>query len=93
MERFTWNELKDMHMTYVAARGEASEARRVYNEWFPSQTHTMSRDVCWHQPMSVRRRSFPANRHNTSRRRSVCTPEFNEEILRRNGKEPSTSTR
>jgi len=37
MDRLSFNELADMHLMYGLAQGNATEARRLYAQFFPNR--------------------------------------------------------
>lgn len=93
MERYTFQEMADMHMVYGAANGNGRGASRLYADRFPGRQqphHTTFAAV--HRRLSENRTLRP-NMANAGRERSVRTPELEEDILEMVDNNPTTSTR
>ena len=92
MECFTWPKLSNIHLTHGAAYGSVREVQGVHREYFPNREHP---DRCTSASVNCRlweTGTFAVNRHSARRGRSVCTLQFDEDVLQRFEKNPSTST-
>ena len=93
MERYTWRKLREMHFVYGEAEGNGRRVQRMYRERFLQRS-------CPHYPTFSEIHDWLGNtgtlmvsRHNAGRSRTVCTHNFEEEVLLRIENNPATSTR
>ena len=92
MERFTWVKLAGIHLAYSAVYGSGSEAQRICNEHFWTVYDQIIVRLLL-STVAYGKLVLLQNRHSTGWGQSVRTPQFNEDVLQRFEKNPSTSTR
>jgi len=92
MERYTWIELSDMHLTYGAANCNGRAAQRFYQQRYPGRRishHSIFESIHRH----LRENGSFRRSNEQGRRRSVRTLRFEEQVLAEIKNNPSTSTR
>ena len=92
MERYTWIELSDMHLTYGAANCNGRAAQRLYQQRYPGRRiphHSIFESIHRH----LRENGSFGRSNGQGRRRSVRTLRFEEQVLAEIENNPSTSTR
>lgn len=93
MAEFTFEEKTDMHFCYGLADGNALEARRIYQEKFPTRRLPCDKTFSRIHNDVVQTGSFNRNVNVPGRPLTVRTPELEEEILHQVEDNPSTITR
>jgi len=92
MERYTWIELSDMHLTYGAANCNGRAAQRLYQQRYPGRRiphHSIFESIHRH----LRENGSFRRSNGQGRRRSVRTLRFKEQVLAEIENNPSPSTR
>ncbi|XP_050306546.1 uncharacterized protein LOC126743487 [Anthonomus grandis grandis] len=92
MERFTWNELADMHLTLGESRGNAVLARAIYAERFPNRM-VPERRFFLKVDRSLRERGQLQVNPGIRVRARPIRDNVEEEILHNIEEDPNTSTR
>lgn len=93
MEKYSNEEMADMHLVYGAANGNRAEARRLYAERFPNRR--LPREKL-SQKFHVRLKetgSFKSRTENFGRPRTTRTPALEERVLNTIEETPDLSTR
>lgn len=92
MVTYTNEEYCDMHFFYGMARGNATEARRLYCEQYPNRQHPNFKTFPAVHNRLREKGTFKCDKSDTGRDRSIRNVDFEENILEIFEENPSTST-